>query len=238
MFAFGRGLMHYAAAFAYLGGRNVGTKITALKINRRRRNLVDVFLEGSKKIRLAKSVAYELKIGQILSADQIEELRERHLEQKLFHRAVDLVSRRPRSEGEIRERFIKMKASSELQEKVIIRLRDAQLLDDLAFANAWVENRLSFRPRSAWALSFELRRKGVSQELIEQVLEGFDEEKAAYKAASIGSKKFRNLSRENYDKRLGAYLNRRGFRYPIIAPVLDRVWQEITGFEDESEGLL
>lgn len=214
------------------------TKITALKINRRRKNLVDVYLDGTKKIQLGKSVAYDLQIGQTLSADQIEELKERHLEQQLFLKAVDLVSRRPRSEGEIRVRFTKMKANSEIQEKVIVRLREARMLDDLAFANAWVENRLTFRPRSAWALSFELRKKGVSQELIEQVLEGFNEENAAYKAALIGSRKFRNLSNNNFRKRLGAYLKRRGFRYHIISPVLDRVWQETTGFEEKGEGLL
>jgi regulatory protein len=216
----------------------VETKITALKINRRRKNLVDVYLDGTKKIQLGKSVAYDLQIGQTLSADQIEELKERHLEQQLFLKAVDLVSRRPRSEGEIRVRFTKMKANSEIQEKVIVRLREARMLDDLAFANAWVENRLTFRPRSAWALSFELRKKGVSQELIEQVLEGFNEENAAYKAALIGSRKFRNLSNNNFRKRLGAYLKRRGFRYHIISPVLDRVWQETIGFEEKGEGLL
>ena len=231
-------MKEYAAALAFIGDEKVDTKITALKINRRRKNLVDVYLEGSEKIQLGKSLAYDLQIGQSLSDDQIEGLKDRQLEQQLFLKAVDLVSRRLRSESEIRDRFSKYDAGSEIQEKVIARLRDARLLDDLAFAEAWVENRLTFRPRSAWALKFELRKKGVSQELIEKVLEGFDEEKAAYKAALIGSRKYQNLSNDKFRKRLGAYLKRRGFRYHIISPVLDQAWQETIGFDEESESLL
>ena len=94
---------------------------------------------------------------------------------------------------------------------------------------------MTFRPRSAWALRYELVHKGVPEEAIELTLEGFDDELAAYKAASMAVGKMRGLSWDVFHQRLGAYLNRRGFQYSIISPVVRQVWDEMTAGMDESE---
>jgi SOS response regulatory protein OraA/RecX len=78
-------------------------------------------------------------------------------------------------------------------------------------------------------------KKGVSAERIDEVLEGFDDEAAAYQAASVGARKYRNLDRELFRKRLGAYLARRGFQYHLISPAVEHELQEHAGNEQESE---
>jgi regulatory protein len=209
--------------------------ITALKLSRRNKNRVVIFVDGKKRFELMKSIARELKVGQELSEDDIGLLRQRDTEEQLFQHALRLISRRQRSEREIRERFYKKRASKETQDTVVARLHEKGLLDDRAFAEAWIENRNTFRPRSSWALQYELRNKGIDNETIRAVLEGFDDEEAAYNAAKKAARRMKDLSWDLYRQRLSAYLGRRGFKYSTINPVIERIWDEVYGTGIESE---
>jgi regulatory protein len=209
--------------------------VTALKLSGRNKNRVDVYLDGKKAFVWTKSIALELKVGQELLQNQIAELKERDTEERIFQHALRLINRRPRSERELRDSFRKKRASSDIQEAVLTRLREKGLVDDRAFAEAWVENRLAFRPRSSWALKYELRKKGIDRETIGIVLEGFNNEEAAYTAALKAARKMTDYSWDLFHKRLAAYLRRRGFKYSTISPVIKRVWNEKGGTRDESE---
>jgi regulatory protein len=59
----------------------------------------------------------------------------------------------------------------DLVEGCLERLADLGVLDDEAFAQAWVESRDRARPRGERALRTELRRKGVDRQLVDDVLE-------------------------------------------------------------------
>jgi regulatory protein len=77
---------------------------------------------------------------------------------------------RPRSIDEVRRRLREAGYRADLVDGAIERLADLGMLDDEAFARAWVESRDRARPRGERALRSELRRKGVSGALIAEVL--------------------------------------------------------------------
>ena len=94
------------------------------------------------------------------------------------------------------------------------------------FARFWKENRDSFSPRSQWLTKLELRQKGVAGDIIDQVVGTIDDGDSAYRAALS---KARRLSRSDYQdfrRRLGEYLKRRGFGYGVINHTVERVWEE------------
>lgn len=78
---------------------------------------------------------------------------------------------RPRSIAEVRRRLHDNGYRDDLAEGAIARLVDLGMLDDAAFARAWVESRDRARPRGEWALRSELYRKGVAADVITAVLE-------------------------------------------------------------------
>ena len=102
-------------------------------------------------------------------------------------------------------------------------LRQAKLVSDADFAAAWLENRMAFRPRGAWALRVELRARGVPAEIIETALTNFDEQQAAVLAGRQGLRKYEHLSPELFRQRLSAYLQRRGFQHPTIEALVERL---------------
>ena len=204
-------------------------RITALKLTRRRK--VNVYLDNNFTFALNREVADEagLKVGQTLSDSQIDELKEAELLGKCFKAALHYLSYRPRSETEIRHRLYRRGFGSEMVEKIIIRLKEKRLIDDMAFAQFWVENRLEFKPLSQRLISLELWQKGVAKRIIDEVTQNADDRVSALKA---GRKRVRHLATLDYPEfryRLGDYLRRRGFSHDTINFAVDHLWQEKQG---------
>ena len=195
--------------------------ITALKPTRRGR--VRVYLDGQPGLELAKDLAAELELGRQLGAQQASELQVRDRKESAYRQAVRLLARRPYTEWELRRRFDRSGLTEQEQEAVMGSLRQATLVSDAEFAAAWLENRMAFRPRGAWALRVELRARGVPAEVIESTLSGFDEHQAALQAARQGARKYEHLSPELFRQRLTAYLYRRGFQHPTIEPLVEQL---------------
>ena len=84
--------------------------------------------------------------------------------------AAAFLAVRSRSVEETRKRLVHLGYPPPIVEQVIERLVEIGYLDDLAFAQAWIESRDRARPRGAMALRRELDRKGVPDEVIAEVL--------------------------------------------------------------------
>ena len=161
-----------------------------------------------------------------------------------YQQAMLFLSYRARSEKEIRQNLRKHEMPEGVIDETIERLRKAGLANDNEFAQAWVENRSNFRPRSRRALAMELRQKGLDDETIHAVTSGVDEDALAYEAAQKKVGRFKSLEWNDFRKKLSDFLARRGFPYSVVAPVVTKVWSEIhpevqtKNFEFEDEDIL
>jgi regulatory protein len=206
--------------------RVAGT-ITNLKVQKRRSDRVNVYLDGRYAFSLPRMEAMRLKRGQYLSDAEIAELEQRNEFSKAYNLALNYLSYRPRSEAEVVAHLGRKGFSDELVADVRSRLHKAGLLDDAAFAQFWVENRLQFRPKGPMALRYELRQKGVAEETIARALEDVDPEEAAYQAAQKQARRLASEDRDVFFRRLLAYLSRRGFTYETARTACERAWSEI-----------
>ena len=203
-------------------------KITALRVERGRRKRVKIALDGKSAFSVEAEVAAKegLQIGQLLSEDQIEALARSDHYHRCLNAAVHYLSYRPRSESELKERLRQRGFDDDTQEAVRTRLKELGLVDDMAFAQFWKDNRESFSPRSRRLTRLELRQKGIANDIIDQVVDAIDDDDSAYRAALS---KARSLPRSDYQRfrrRLGEYLKRRGFSYGVINNTVERLWQD------------
>lgn len=146
--------------------------------------------------------------------------------QDCLEAAYCYLSYRPRSEGEIRQWLGRRGFANEVAEKTIAKLKEQNLSDDLAFAQFWTENRLSFRPKSKRLIRKELQDKKVDAEIIEQATEGINDEQIAYKLGSSRLPALAQLDYPEFCRRLSSYLRYRGFAYQVIRDTAARLWQE------------
>jgi regulatory protein len=154
-----------------------------------------------------------LKKGDEISEERLAELKGESDFGKNYIRAVDLVSRRLRSEREIRDYAWRKQWSKENIEKVVERLHERGYLNDEKFAESVVRSRANLRNYSNRKMELELMKKGINREIIAKVMadsEDFNEDQAL---KNLVAKK-----RKNYDsqQKLIAYLARQGFSYDKI----------------------
>ncbi len=203
-------------------------KITALKVQKRNPNRVNIYLDGEFAFGAARIVAAWLQIGQELDDRKIAEIQSQDAREVAYQNALILIGYRPRAEAEVRRRLAEKGFDESVIDEVLQRLKAGGLIGDAGFARTWIENRSEFRPRSHRALTFELRQKGVGEEEITQALEdAAGEDQLAYEAARRQAKRLETLEWDVFRARLSGFLGRRGFAYATVAPVVRRVWQEL-----------
>jgi regulatory protein len=214
--------------------------ITALCFQKRNKDRVNVYLDGQFAFGLAAIEAARLEVGQTLGDADIARLQQQDEIERAYERALNFLSYRPRSEAEVR-RSLHGKNEEQVIDVVDELLARAGLLNDREFARYWVENRLQFKPRGARALRQELWEKGISDAIVDETLEGFDEEDAARVVAEDGARRMTRLEPGDFRRKLSAYMARRGFSYAVIEPLVEEMLEAVR-CEDltdigESEGM-
>ncbi|UCH33315.1 MAG: regulatory protein RecX [Armatimonadota bacterium] len=136
---------------------------------------------------------------------------------------------RARSRWELAERLARKGFAEPVIRAAVDALEMAGLVDDEAFARAWMRERLANNPRGSLVVRWELRRKGVDEEIIQRAIEeemGVERELdaalrvAARYAARPGEDEAGSL------RRLAAALRRRGFTFEVIDAALARARRE------------
>jgi regulatory protein len=199
--------------------------ITALKFQRRSKERVNVYLDGEYAFGLTAIEAARLREGQVLSEAEIAALKAQDERQRAFDQAVRFLSYRPRSRAEVERYLHGKRVAGEVVTDVVERLERANYLDDEAFARFWVENREQFKPRSRRALRYELRQKGMTDQVIAQVLSDLDDEAAAWRAVEGRLSRWAGLTRDELRQKMMGYLSRRGFNYEIINSIFEKACQ-------------
>lgn len=149
---------------------------------------------------------------------------------KLLNKTYRYLSYRSRSEKEIRDYLIKKKASSVDSERIIIKLKEQKFLDDKEFAKLWIESRSKVKPKALRIIKLELKQKGISKELIEELLEETKDLKSDFdKALDLGKRKMprvKNLERQKIYEKMGRFLASKGFDWDTVKKVIDQLLAE------------
>lgn len=210
-------------------------KITALEAQKKNRNRVSIFVDGQFVLGVTAVAARGLRIGQEFSDADLQAVERKESIEQARQAALRLLSYRPRSSAEVRQKLRQKGASDDIVQIVIDRLTKADLLNDEAFARYWVEQRETFKPRSPLALRQELRQKGIAHDVIEMVIQDVNPESAARKAAQKKVRQLSNLTEDKFRARLGGFLQRRGFSYGLIKQITDEMWQAVQDERGEFE---
>lgn len=202
-------------------------KITGLEVQKRNKERVSVFLDGEFAFGLPVTEAARLYKGQTLTEDEIQQLREIDAVARAVDRAVNLLARRPYSSAEIRRKLGAHEVAPPVIDLTLEKLIRLGYVDDRAFARYWVENRERFKPRGPRALRYELRQKGVPDDIIAATLAEVETHDSAYRAAQERVRRLRGLEQQAFRTKLGGFLARRGFGYNTVREVIDQLIVEI-----------
>jgi regulatory protein len=202
-------------------------KITALQPQTRNAERINLHVDGTFRLALAAEIAYgaHLHVGDEISEATLWELEARDQAWKAREAALVLLSFRPRTAAELRRRLLRKEFPEEIVDSCVTSLVDQGLVNDSAFAEMFVRDRVRLRPKGKQRLVQELRAKGVdpeeAQEAIADVFEREDVSES--ELACIAAAKWRPRAGEERAKaraRLHAFLARRGFGGDAIREVM------------------
>ncbi|GAC1473378.1 MAG: RecX family transcriptional regulator [Chloroflexota bacterium] len=212
--------------------------VTLLEPQRRDPERVNVYLDGEFAFGTSRLIvaAYHLVVGSTLTQEETHALRHDDGVDQAFNAALNLLSYRPRSAGEIRQYFRQKGIDARTAEAALEKLAGIGLVNDHEFARFWIENRTNIRPRGSRAIQAELRQKGLEPEIIEGALaERGDEADLAYTAGLKKLRAYSSYSGKEFTRRMLGFLERRGFAYVSAAAATKRLAEEAsrTGEGDE-----
>ncbi|MGW2964235.1 recombination regulator RecX [Streptomyces sp. NPDC001220] len=150
-----------------------------------------------------------------------------------------LLTGTPRTRKQLADALRKREIPDDVAEEVLSRFEEVGLINDSAFADAWVESRHHGRGLARRALARELRTKGVEPTLIDEALAQLDSEQEEETARELVARKLRStrgLDRDKRLRRLAGMLARKGYPEGMALRVVRRALEEEGEDTDFLEG--
>ncbi len=125
-----------------------------------------------------------------------------------------LLTGTPRTRKQLADALKKREIPDEVSDEVLSRFEEVGLINDAAFADAWVESRHHGRGLARRALARELRTKGVDSTVIDEAVGQLDSDREEETARELVARKLRStrgLDRDRRIRRLAGMLARKGY---------------------------
>jgi len=199
-------------------------RITALKVQKKKPDRVNVYLDGEFAFGVSRFVGAGLAVGQILSPSDINRLNDLDTHERAFQTTLKFIGFKPRTEYEVIKRLESGGYSQEVISSVMEELRQKHYIRDTDYAAQWVDIRVDIHPRSRRLLARELRGKGIPETIIQDVLSNIPGEyELASALGNANFEKYRNLDEHAFENKMKGILARKGFDFEIIYEVIEQL---------------
>lgn len=141
--------------------------------------------------------------------------------EKALQISLRYLSYRPRSIKEMRTYLEKKEIEPDIISQIIDSLMNEKYLDDEAFAEMFASGRVRNNPKSTFALGYELKKKGISRHIIDNILKNYDDEALALKSVKNKFNIWISLDDKTFRKKVINHLRYRGFSYETCTRVLE-----------------
>lgn len=204
------------------------TKIQALTKQKYR-----IFLDGKSAFAVYKGELsrYHLEEGAVLPPEVYEELVNRVLKKRATLRAMHILERTDKTEAQLRRKLEESEYPKEAVESAIAYVTSYGYLDDRRYAEHYIEWKKQGKGKAR--LKMELVQKGISREIIEEVLEStdFGETREMIRQIILKKRKTDIPMNEKEKQRLYGFLMRKGFSSSdILAVMREEEWRNNTEF--------
>lgn len=186
----------------------------------RRRGLIQLYLDGEAAVKLDAQVFLQagLKLGDQLTDQELFELIQASDARRAQEKALYLLEYRNYSKRELTEKIARTAASREAAQAAAGRMEELGLIDDRRFGEDYARELFSRKGYGARRAAQELRRKGLDQELVQELVEKYGTpEQSGENIRRVLEKKYPGWREdEKVRRRAFAALQRLGYSYQEV----------------------
>ncbi len=199
-----------------------GGTVTAVEPQKRRKNRVNVHIDGEFAFGLDREVAerHGIEKDRVLSREEIRQILEEEEYKRGLNRAFRILAARSRSEKEVRDRLLEAGYPEVITEKIIARCWELGFVNDTEFAYHYAEDRLRNRPMGREMLKRELLSRGISEELAASAVDNAyaqtDELELARDLITRKISRWQDEPKPKVREKMARFLISRGFGWEIV----------------------
>ena len=203
--------------------------ITKILEQKKRPNRRNIYLDGSFAFGLNDNVVakFRLREGLTLTDDQVKEITQGEVRQECFDYAMKYLGARLHSRAELRRKLVRREYGDQVIDSVLDDLARMGYLDDARFAKTKALSAAEHKHHGRRRAYVELIKAGVKKDVADAALNDvYDSSDSTAAARHLAEKKapsLRKLAPLTARRRLAGMLQRRGFDYETIKPVIDQV---------------
>jgi len=178
-------------------------------------------------VKLNVVAKFRLREGMNLSPEQIEAIERGEIRQECLDRAMKYLSGRLHSGQELSRKLLRQEYSQAMIDEVLVELRRLGYVNDERFAKTKALSAAQHKHHGPRRAMMELMKAGVKREVaqgaVAEVYESNDNVAEARKLAHKQAARLKKLHPQVARRRLVGMLQRRGFDYDSIKPVIEEV---------------
>jgi regulatory protein len=203
--------------------------ITRITEQTRRLNRRNIYLDGAFAFGCNINVVakFRLREGMMLSADQVRQIELGEVRQECFDRAMAALGSRLHSRAELRRKLMRREYGETVVNAVLDDLGRLGYVDDERFARTKALSAAQHKHHGRRRALVELRKSGVGASVAERALDdvysSHDSTAVARRLAEKQAARLKKLEPAVARRRMVGMLQRRGFDYASIKPVVDDV---------------
>jgi regulatory protein len=202
----------------------IGT-ITRIEGQQRNKKRYNVYVNEEYAFSVHEDVLISCRLlkGKEIDVNEVQLILEEDDKKKAERIGLHYLSYRPRTAKEIELHLNSKDFSSEVIHSLIDNWIEIGYIDDRKFAQQWVEERIRLKKKGRLLLREELKQKGISKLLVDEVMSNVDQEEEFRSCLELAQKKKKTIRDEEERKakqKLFFYLQRRGYPFELIQSVL------------------
>jgi regulatory protein len=199
------------------------TSIEQQKNNKR----YNIYLDNEFAFELSEELKlkYGLSIGEEIEQSFIDEILRNEEQNKVISYALKLLSYRQKTETEMYKALQRKGFDEVYIEYTINYLKKNKYINDFEYAKMYINDKQNLYKYGPIRIRFDLLRKGISKEIINSILviNSDDEYDNAFELALKKQSSYIGQDKYSIYRKLGGFLQRKGYSYDVISRVLDNL---------------
>lgn len=201
------------------------TKITKQKKNQEYYN---IYIDGEYQFSLHQElvILYGVKKGKRLDVEEMEEIILEDQKKRAFNLCLHYLSYTRRTQWQLEEYLQKKDFSPEVIQRAIEKLKYYNMIDDKVYVQSYIAEKKLGNPISRKKLIFDLEKKGIQKELLNNLEQWFtneEEYEQAQRLVKKYNKKYKKLSPRERTYKIGQAGQRRGFSWEIMKEAMQDI---------------
>ncbi len=171
-------------------------------------------------------IKYKLKSGMEISEEQLKTWIWEANVKIAQDMALSYLGYRMRTRKQLSDYLEKKGFDPDVIEEAANKMEEYRFIDDKEYAKSWVRSKKTGQPAGRRKIAYELKSKGISQEISEEALTTLSEEEELKQAIKLAEKyhtKYKNFATHEQKAKIAQAIQRRGFDWNIVSQAMNHL---------------